>query len=1320
MSKKSTKALASAALMSLVLTTALSTVPVNPVKAAAGKVTRTSGTDRYATAAQVATSNWTTSDDVVLVSGAGYADAVSASALAKKLNAPILLTTANSLSPDTKAALSTLKAKNVYVVGGNASVSAGVRADLKNQNYNLVELGGSNRYETNAAVAEKLVELGVDPSNVMLVGGQGFSDALSVAPIAAAKGQILLLGLNNADYMKPVIDFVQKHGSKVTVVGTTNVINDTIYSAVNATNRVDGGQDRFDTNLKVLNAFKDTVKEDKLFVANASGDGYADALVASALAGKTASPLVLVDQDGTAATNNAIEYIKDNATTSTDLNVVGGTGVVPESIVTEINNAVGGGVPGVVSVSSVTANSASSFQVTFSSAPADTSKVSFNVTRQGTPVTLTTTWDSTNTVATLTYSSNLPEDTYAVGVTNDTTDLGSTNVEITAQKINKIEVTSTTLGVTSPTTTGGVTTGGNGYALYKVLDQYGNDITTSGIAQGITWTCGVGTVSANNGLLTVTPFSGATNFLTQYTTTTINGVDQTTGVTTSANLDITQNQGTLSNITLNKLYCENDPNAIFADGDTSDTFYIDFTATDLSGNDTANYDLIKAGLMHDGNNNVTGLISSNPTACKVELVTDPSNSNNALIKVEPQSTDMVADQPVVITAFTSNGKSASINLSLKKSAQLQSLSLMAPNQTVCAGDTGVIIPFTAVDQNGATLTKYTDIAGKVTISGSFSANALQLIDNPDGTASLQLNVPSDAVASGLSSQSYTIQAVTSNTGKFSSINLAVQAKAIPNTLSVGTDVAVPNMESGAVQNIDFGDNFGGLAIKDQFGRQMNSGSIDMSNQDTTGDYYYVKASAPSSSSVTVVSDKAYNARNIQLKATGAQGSGSTTVTYTAMQHVQSGSTLITSNFPTTYASYKNADGSYDIPVSAVTPITQTYTVVKTTDIKDYTVGTINPVYDAVAAADYDSAIAPASGKTSNSVAVVSDATHAAKKSYIGTANLSKLKAKANVYGLTSSKGKVALANSDITSVSVDNSTDFVADLGDNYDTNAIVGVYGKNTLDNTKTTASGTLTVTIKSQDGLIHTTSTAVSSKDEIPVAQSVSLYVDKADASEPGDTTGGNIYTNEYYVPMTVVGNNVTMSNAIFQANVANSGGASNGIMSKYSADGNTKTSSLVYFKAVDQYGTPTAPFTTWSMAVKDSNGADITSTSGLSLSSTGVLTSTGTDLTGDTVTINGVANGSIQSVNIIIQGTGTGTGTGTTTNTLTGTFSSAFGQSYATATLPTGVTVTSVTKDGTTLVSGTDYSVSGTTLTILNATSSNVIKVTASNGTTYTITQ
>ncbi|ADK15800.1 MULTISPECIES: cell wall-binding repeat-containing protein [Clostridium] len=88
MNKKSAKSVFKAALMTVVLTTALS---VGSVKAAQGQPTRVSGDNRYATVAKVATTNWTTSDNVVLVSGEGYADALVASAAAEKYLAPLVL-----------------------------------------------------------------------------------------------------------------------------------------------------------------------------------------------------------------------------------------------------------------------------------------------------------------------------------------------------------------------------------------------------------------------------------------------------------------------------------------------------------------------------------------------------------------------------------------------------------------------------------------------------------------------------------------------------------------------------------------------------------------------------------------------------------------------------------------------------------------------------------------------------------------------------------------------------------------------------------------------------------------------------------------------------------------------------------------------------------------------------------------------------------------------------------------------------------------------------------------------------------------------------
>lgn len=80
MSKRSHKALASATVMSLILTSTLTATNVQ----AAAEVTRMPGADRFATAQEVATQAFGKAENVVLVNGLGYADAVSATPFAKQ------------------------------------------------------------------------------------------------------------------------------------------------------------------------------------------------------------------------------------------------------------------------------------------------------------------------------------------------------------------------------------------------------------------------------------------------------------------------------------------------------------------------------------------------------------------------------------------------------------------------------------------------------------------------------------------------------------------------------------------------------------------------------------------------------------------------------------------------------------------------------------------------------------------------------------------------------------------------------------------------------------------------------------------------------------------------------------------------------------------------------------------------------------------------------------------------------------------------------------------------------------------------------------
>ncbi|EPY2273626.1 cell wall-binding repeat-containing protein [Clostridium sporogenes] len=342
MNKKGTRALASATVVGLVL----STVATGNVKAAPGDVTRIGGADLYETASNVAKANWKDgAENVVLVSGEGYADSLSASVLATKLNAPIILTSSKNLDKNAKDALTSLKPKNVYVVGGNYVISKEVRNEVKGLGLNIAkELHGNTQFDTNLAIADYLVDdLKVDPSEVLVVNGKdGYADALSVAPVAASKGQVLLIVSKNPADAEGAAKFVKAHNSKVTVVGTKNIVPTAVLEKLGAKeeNRVNGGLTQFDTNLNVMKHFG--LKYDKVYVADASDTkkGYADALVASAIAGRTGSALILTDRGNSKYTQNAINHIKENKNDKTEVEALGGNAVMPEEVVNGIKDAV--------------------------------------------------------------------------------------------------------------------------------------------------------------------------------------------------------------------------------------------------------------------------------------------------------------------------------------------------------------------------------------------------------------------------------------------------------------------------------------------------------------------------------------------------------------------------------------------------------------------------------------------------------------------------------------------------------------------------------------------------------------------------------------------------------------------------------------------------------------------------------------------------------------------------------------------------------------------------------------------------------------------
>lgn len=85
------------------------------------KGTRISGKNRYETSLKIAKSLYPNPDNVILVSGENYPDALSAVSLSKKEKAPVVLVKKDEISKETKEYIE--KAKKITVVGGESSIS---------------------------------------------------------------------------------------------------------------------------------------------------------------------------------------------------------------------------------------------------------------------------------------------------------------------------------------------------------------------------------------------------------------------------------------------------------------------------------------------------------------------------------------------------------------------------------------------------------------------------------------------------------------------------------------------------------------------------------------------------------------------------------------------------------------------------------------------------------------------------------------------------------------------------------------------------------------------------------------------------------------------------------------------------------------------------------------------------------------------------------------------------------------------------------------------------------------------------------------------
>lgn len=156
-----------------------------------GSVTRIGGVDRYQVAATLSSSYPTGAPAVFVASGEDFPDALSAAPLAAYGAAPLLLTR-RSVVPDALGrALRRLAPQRVVVLGGPATVTEEVVAQLATYAATGAErITGPDRYAVSAAAARRFP---VTTSATFLATGVDFPDAIIGAAMAGARGQPLLL-----------------------------------------------------------------------------------------------------------------------------------------------------------------------------------------------------------------------------------------------------------------------------------------------------------------------------------------------------------------------------------------------------------------------------------------------------------------------------------------------------------------------------------------------------------------------------------------------------------------------------------------------------------------------------------------------------------------------------------------------------------------------------------------------------------------------------------------------------------------------------------------------------------------------------------------------------------------------------------------------------------------------------------------------------------------------------------------------------------------------------------------------------------------------
>jgi len=294
------------------------------------KVERIYGSMRYLTAVNISKKGWATSPTVVIATGESFPDALAGAALAGKYNCPILLTPKTSAPTEVLNEISRLGATTAYILGGAGAISDTVVSQLKSRGLSVtIRLSGSDRYETASAIAKEVGASGT----AIIATGENFPDALAASSMAASQNIPILLVSKNSIPEATNQALLDLGITQTIIVGGFAVISSEAEANLPGPTRLSGA-DRYKTAAEIVKYAQANYGLSWTKPVIATGENFPDALGGGAFACKSGSPLLITSSGSLPETINSI--LSTNAYSSEKVYVLGGTGAVSNTVVTQI------------------------------------------------------------------------------------------------------------------------------------------------------------------------------------------------------------------------------------------------------------------------------------------------------------------------------------------------------------------------------------------------------------------------------------------------------------------------------------------------------------------------------------------------------------------------------------------------------------------------------------------------------------------------------------------------------------------------------------------------------------------------------------------------------------------------------------------------------------------------------------------------------------------------------------------------------------------------------------------------------------------------